>query len=66
MQVRITGKDRVAFMERLVCADVMGLKEGEASLTVFTNAKGGVIDDAIIANAGNYLVSCRFAKFRGC
>jgi aminomethyltransferase len=56
-QVRIKGKDRVAFMERLICADVAGLKNGEASLTVFTNDKGGVIDDAIIANAGNYLVS---------
>ena len=55
-QVRISGKDRVAFMEKLICADVAGLKEGEAALTVFTNEKGGVIDDAIIANAGKYLV----------
>ena len=36
-QVRIKGKDRVAFMERLICADVAGLKDGEASLTLFTN-----------------------------
>jgi len=56
-QIRITGKDRAAFMETLMCADVAGLKEGEASLTVFTNENGGVIDDAIICNAGNYLVS---------
>jgi len=54
-QVRIKGKDRVAYMERLICADLVGLKDGEASLTLFTNDKGGVIDDAIIANAGNYL-----------
>jgi len=56
-QVRIKGRDRVAFMEKLVCADVAGLKSGEASLTLFTNENGGVIDDAIIANAGSYLVS---------
>ena len=55
-QVRIKGKDRVNFIERLICADVQGLKEGEACLTLFTNDQGGIIDDAIIANAGNYLV----------
>jgi hypothetical protein len=55
-QVRIKGKDRISFMERLICADVAGLKSGEASLTLFTNENGGVIDDAIICNAGSYLV----------
>lgn len=60
--MKITGKDRVAFMETLICADVAGLKDGEASLTVFTNEKGGIIDDAIIANAGSYLVSCLLTR----
>lgn len=56
-QIRIKGKDRVAFMERLICSDVQGLSAGQAALTLLTNEKGGVIDDAIVANAGDYLVS---------
>ncbi|KAH9252068.1 glycine cleavage system T protein [Batrachochytrium salamandrivorans] len=54
-QVRIAGKDRVAFMERLLCADLAGLGKGDAALTLFTNELGGVIDDAIVCNAGDDL-----------
>lgn len=54
-QVRIGGKDRVKFMETLLCADLQNLKQGDASLTLFTNEHGGIIDDAIISNAGNDL-----------
>lgn len=53
--VKVTGKDRVAFMEKLCVADLAGLPDGMGSLSVITNADGGVIDDCIITNAGDHL-----------
>ncbi|KAI3680516.1 hypothetical protein L6452_35287 [Arctium lappa] len=44
----LKGKDSVAFLEKLVVADVVGLAPGTGSLTVFTNEKGGAIDDSVI------------------
>jgi len=51
----VRGADRVAFMEKLCCADIKALPEGMGSLTVLTNEEGGVIDDCIITNAGDHL-----------
>ena len=42
-------KDSVPFLEKLVVADVAGLDPGNGTLTVFTNEKGGVIDDTVLA-----------------
>ena len=53
--VKVTGKDRVAFMEKLCVADLQGLPDGMGSLSVITNTDGGVIDDCIITNAGDHL-----------
>ncbi|KAH0451362.1 hypothetical protein IEQ34_018661 [Dendrobium chrysotoxum] len=44
----LTGKDSVAFLERLVVADVAGLRPGTGTLTVFTNERGGAIDDSVV------------------
>ncbi|KAG0499439.1 hypothetical protein HPP92_003676 [Vanilla planifolia] len=44
----ITGKDAVSFLERLVIADVAGLRPGTGTLTVFTNERGGAIDDSVV------------------
>ncbi|XP_068654972.1 aminomethyltransferase, mitochondrial [Aristolochia californica] len=44
----LKGKDCVKFLEKLVIADVAGLAPGTGSLTVFTNEKGGAIDDSVI------------------
>jgi len=52
---RIEGKDRVKFLEKLVVADLVSLPVGSATLSLFTNEKGGIIDDTIIANRGDYL-----------
>lgn len=40
-QVHITGADRKAFMERVSVADVEGLGEGKASLSLITNEQVG-------------------------
>merc|ERR1719454_2478103 len=53
--VVLRGKDRVAFMEKLCCADLKALPEGMGSLTMITNEAGGVIDDCIVTNAGDHL-----------
>lgn len=39
------GKDAIAFLEGLVVGDVAGLADGTGTLSVFTNEKGGIIDD---------------------
>ncbi|KAF3453199.1 hypothetical protein FNV43_RR03638 [Rhamnella rubrinervis] len=44
----LKGKGSVAFLEKLVIADVAGLPPGTGTLTVFTNEKGGAIDDSVI------------------
>jgi hypothetical protein len=53
------GKDAVAFLEGLVVGDIAGLADGTGSLSVFTNEKGGIIDDTVVtkvAPAEVYLV----------
>lgn len=53
-QIKWHGKDRVKFLETLVVGDVAGLGVGEARLSLLTNKDGGIIDDTIITNAGDY------------
>lgn len=53
--VRIHGKDRVAFMERVTVSDIKGLPEGTGTLSSIPNECGGLIDDCIVTNAGDYL-----------
>ncbi|KAF1882337.1 hypothetical protein Lal_00038983 [Lupinus albus] len=50
----LKGKDSVAFLEKLVIADVAGLAPGTGSLTVFTNEKGGAIDDSVITKVTDH------------
>lgn len=44
----LKGKDAVTFLEGLVVGDIAGLADGTGSLSVFTNEKGGIIDDTVI------------------
>ena len=57
LQTRVHGRDRVEFMESICTADVAGLADGAAALTVFTNAQGGIVDDLIVTKVqgGNHL-----------
>lgn len=48
LQTKVSGSDAVEFMESLVVGDIAGLKENHGTLSVFTNDKGGIIDDLII------------------
>ena len=57
LQTRVHGRDRVEFMESICTADVAGLADGAAALTVFTNDQGGIVDDLIVTKVreGNHL-----------
>ena len=61
---QFVGPEAVAFLDRMLAADVAGLRQGRARYHVICNAQGGIIDDAIVyritedqcllvANAGN-------------
>ncbi|KAE8736231.1 hypothetical protein F3Y22_tig00000132pilonHSYRG00206 [Hibiscus syriacus] len=62
----LKGKDCVPFLEKLIIVDVAGLAPGMGTLTVFTNEKGGAIDDYVITKVKDdhiYLVAnagCRY------
>ena len=58
-EIRIKGKDSLAFLETLVPSDVQSLTQGKAQYSVFCNEKGGLIDDLIIycfAKSEDYLL----------
>ncbi|XP_043498943.1 aminomethyltransferase, mitochondrial [Polistes fuscatus] len=48
MQTRVSGKDAGEFLESLTTSDLKKLNEGSATLTVFTDENGGILDDLII------------------
>ncbi len=50
----LQGKDAVPFLEKLVVGDVKGITNGFGSLSVFTNEKGGIIDDTVITKVIPY------------
>lgn len=54
-QVRLDGADAAIALERLVPADIQGLKPGRARYTQFTDGQGGILDDLIVSNAGDHL-----------
>jgi aminomethyltransferase len=47
--------DAAAALERLVPADILGLKEGRQRYAVFTDPQGGILDDLMVANRGDHL-----------
>jgi len=54
-QIRWHGKDRVKFLETLVVGDIAGLPANHGCLSLVTNEKGGIIDDTVITNAGDFV-----------
>ncbi|MFQ5624048.1 MAG: glycine cleavage system aminomethyltransferase GcvT [Paracoccaceae bacterium] len=42
-------------LESLVVADVLALKEGRQRYALFTNDEGGILDDLMVSNLGDYL-----------
>lgn len=54
-QVRVTGANAAADFEGLVPVDIIGLQPGRQRYALFTNQDGGILDDLMIANAGDHL-----------
>ncbi len=54
-QVRISGDNAALALERLMPVDVVNLGEMKQRYALFTNEKGGVMDDLMVTNAGDYL-----------
>jgi aminomethyltransferase len=54
-QIRWHGKDRADFLEKIVVGDIKGLAPGSGCLSLVTNEKGGIIDDTVITNAGDFV-----------
>ena len=48
-------EDAALALERLVPVDILGLKPGRQRYALFTDAKGGILDDLMVANRGDHL-----------
>lgn len=48
-------EDAALALERLVPVDILGLKEGRQRYALFTDDKGGILDDLMVANRGDHL-----------
>ncbi|MGB0631064.1 MAG: glycine cleavage system aminomethyltransferase GcvT [Alphaproteobacteria bacterium] len=54
-QVALRGDDPAAALETLVPGDIAGLAPGRMRYTQFTNDEGGILDDLMVTNVGDYL-----------
>lgn len=60
LQTKVYGKDRVKFIESLIVGDIAELKDNQGTLSLFTNTKGGIMDDLIVTKTDRgylYVVS---------
>ena len=58
-QIRLTGKGGATAarsLESLAPADIQALAPGQMRYTQFTNEKGGILDDLMVANTGDHLM----------
>ena len=53
-QVELHGPDAAAALETLVPVDVIGIAPGKQRYALFTNDAGGILDDLMIFNTGDY------------
>ena len=65
-QLRLRGADAAAALETLVPGELQALKPGRTRYTLFTNERGGILDDLMVTNAGDHLfvivnASCKAA-----
>lgn len=54
-QIKWTGPDAVPFLEKVLCGDIAMLKPGFGKLSMIMNENGGIVDDSVITNAGDYI-----------
>lgn len=56
LQTYVRGKDAISCFEQLCTADIIGLPDNTGTLTVFTNAVGGILDDLIVTKVRSDLL----------
>jgi aminomethyltransferase len=54
-QIKWHGKDAVKFIEKVVCGDIACLGKGEGKLSLIMNENGGIVDDTVITQSGDYV-----------
>ena len=54
-QVKLVGENAAKALEKLVPVDIMDLPVGKQKYAFFTNEEGGIMDDLMVANYGDYL-----------
>ena len=54
-QIHFKGKDRKEFLNQLVVADVPGIKDNNATLSLLMNENGGIKDDCIITQFPEFM-----------
>ena len=54
-QLRLIGDGAAEFLETLVPVDIVDLEPGKQRYAFFTNEKGGIMDDLMVANLGDHL-----------
>ncbi len=55
-QLRLSGAGAAAALEALVPSDITALAPGRMRYTLFTNDKGGILDDLMVTRAGDDLL----------
>nr|WP_284147763.1 MULTISPECIES: glycine cleavage system aminomethyltransferase GcvT [Pseudomonas] len=54
-QIRLHGANAAKALDTLVPVDIVDLPVGMQRYALFTDAQGGILDDLMVANAGDYL-----------
>ena len=54
-QVKLTGENAAAELEKLVPVDIIDLPAGKQRYALFTNDEGGIMDDLMVTNYGDHL-----------
>ncbi|WP_299176769.1 glycine cleavage system aminomethyltransferase GcvT [uncultured Neptuniibacter sp.] len=54
-QVKLTGENAAAELEKLVPVDIIDLPAGKQRYALFTNEEGGIMDDLMVTNYGDHL-----------
>jgi aminomethyltransferase len=53
-RIRLDGKDRLAFVQRMSTNDVASLREGEGKPTIFTSPIGRILDRVMLFHQGDH------------
>lgn len=54
-QVKLTGANAAAALEKLVPVDIIDLPAGKQRYAFFTNEEGGILDDLMVTNYGDWI-----------